>query len=311
MEIVSTEQRTETNEFTYYQLSHLGKNDWWRYLLSFFFIIFCWLGFSLLLGIFFNVLSLVNNHSTSGAYADSSQLFGGNTLITLAFSLISFIPLLISLLIAVKFINRRQITSLFTPHKPIDWKRIAIGFISMVGLVIFACVFEAILYPGRYQFTFDTAEYFKYVPLIVIFVPFQAATEELVFRGYVIQSLNHLIKRPWIAILLSSTVFMLLHYSNPEVAVDTALILAYYFVVGVFMALITIKDNRLELAIGCHIGVNMFVLIANYTDSALPVPSIFTVTTLDPVYNLISFIVIAAIFYIFLHFDKRQDSFTH
>ncbi len=302
------DQQTEIIELNYYNLGRLGKNEWWRYLLSFFFIIFCWLGFSVILGFALTAYILFDNNPATGYDANSSQLLGVSPLITVAISLVSFIPLLVSLLVVVKGIHRRPVLSLITPGKLIDWKRIAAGFLSIWLLILFSCIFEAALYPGRYQFTLNVDEYVKYVPLIVIFIPIQAATEELVFRGYLIQSLTILTRRPWIPIIISSAVFMLMHFANPEVAVDTVLILAYYLAVGIFMALIALKDNRLELAIGSHIGINMFVLVANYSDSALPVPSIFTVTKLDAGYNLISFIAMAAIFYGLLSLSKDRES---
>lgn len=296
----TTDQTKNNIEHDYYRLGKLGKNEWWRYLLSIFFILFCWFGFSVILGIALSFIILLDNNPITGFDMNSGRLIGVSPLVELAVGLISFIPLLVSLLIAVKFIHGRPISSLITPYSRIDWKRVIIGMLSIIFLVSIGCILEAIFYPGRYQFTFNPGEYIKYVPLIVIFIPIQAATEELLMRGYLTQSLNLLTKRPWIAIVITSILFMLLHFANPEVAVDVFLTLAYYFAVGMFMGLITLKDNRLELALGCHIGINLFVLVANYTDSVLPVSSIFTVTKLDPVYNLISFIGIAVIFYIAL-----------
>ncbi len=301
-------QQTGLSVQNYFDLARLGKNNAWRYLLSAFFIIFCWLGFSIFMGIVIALfIQPIQNPSTVNG-ANSSQLIGGSPWITLAFTLISFIPLLLSLLFVVKIIHRRPLLSLITPFQSIDWKRMTIGFVSFLVLSALGCIFEAILYPGRYQFTFNFPEFIKYVPLIVIFIPIQAATEELVFRGYLTQSLTLLTRHPWIAIIISSALFMLLHFSNPEVAVDAVLMFINYFLVGLFFALITLKDNRLELAIGCHIGNNMFVLLANYSDSALPVPSIFTSTALDPLYSLISFVILAAIFYVFLDIYKNRDS---
>ncbi|MRS04469.1 hypothetical protein EG832_14815 [bacterium] len=53
----------------------------------------------------------------------------------------------------------------------------------------------------------------------------------------------------------------------------------------------TLKSNRLEFALGIHAANNLItVLFTNYTDSALPSPAIFTATVLDPVFNLVSFL---------------------
>jgi membrane protease YdiL (CAAX protease family) len=102
---------------------------------------------------------------------------------------------------------------------------------------------------------------------------------------------------------------MLLHLANPEVGVDVILLPAYYFGVGLLFALVTLKDNRLELAIGAHVATNLFAgLLANYTNSVLSTPAIFTVAKLDATFTLVSFIVIGIIFYAGLFLRKRVVS---
>ena len=137
-------------------------------------------------------------------------------------------------------------------------------------------------------------------------MPLQAAAEELLFRGYILQGLGLLTHRVWIPVVVSSLVFVLLHISNPEAQVDTLLALAGYLTAGLLFGLVTIRDNCLELAIGMHIANNVFVLLVNSDVSALPVPPVFTVTTLDAVYNLLSLIVIGLIFYTGLSLLKRR-----
>jgi TctA family transporter len=62
------------------------------------------------------------------------------------------------------------------------------------------------------------------------------------------------------------------------------------------------------LSLGVHAVNNLAtLLIANYNNSALPSPSIFTVH-LDPLFNLISFIVIAIVFCLILL--KESDRYT-
>jgi hypothetical protein len=91
---------------------------------------------------------------------------------------------------------------------------------------------------------------------------------------------------------------MLPHLANPEVRTDFVLMPAYYFGIGLLLALVTLRDNRLELAVGAHAANNLFSsLVANYVNSALPTPSVFTVSRLDALYALAAFVVTAVIFY--------------
>jgi membrane protease YdiL (CAAX protease family) len=135
----------------------------------------------------------------------------------------------------------------------------------------------------------------------------QSLAEELLIRGYIMQGLGLFTRRAWIPVLASSLIFTLLHLSNPEAQTDTLLSLGSYLTAGLLFAMVAVKDNRLELAIGMHVANNVFVLVANNAVSALPVPPIFTVGTLDAGYNLLSSLVIAFIFYAGLSFFKKTD----
>ena len=77
------------------------------------------------------------------------------------------------------------------------------------------------------------------------------------------------------------------HFLNPEASVNYPLMGLYYFSMGAFLAYITLRDGRLELALGAHAANNLFsVLLANYKISALPSPSLFTVSVLDATYSV-------------------------
>ena len=72
-----------------------------------------------------------------------------------------------------------------------------------------------------------------------------------------------------------------------------------YFLIGAFAAVITLLDGGLELALGLHAANNLYTaLVANYTVSALPSESIFTVNEIDPLYGLISLMAGMLIFYL-------------
>ncbi len=286
-------------------LARLGKNDWWRYLLSAVVILFIWVFSSVLLELVLVGISLSNNGSLH-IDPNTNQIAGVDPLWTVTILLLSFLPLLVSLLLSVRFIHKRPATSLITPRLKIDWKRIAIGFVGFGLLLVLACMVESFLYPGRYQFTFKPLDTLKFAPIILLLIPFQAASEELLFRGYIMQGIGLLTRRAWIPVVVSSLIFMLMHISNPEAKVDTLLALGNYLALALLFALVTIKDNQLELAIGMHIVNNVLVLLVNTTVSVLPVPSVFTVTTLDAGYGLVSSIVVAFIFYGALHFFLRS-----
>ena len=100
--------------------------------------------------------------------------------------------------------------------------------------------------------------------------------------------------------VVSSAAFTLPHLFNPEVAAYGLPIMATnYFVMGVFLASVTLRDGRLELAIGAHAGNNLLLaLFINYEDSVFRTESVFTAGGLDPVYSLVTLLLGSAIFHL-------------
>jgi uncharacterized protein len=133
----------------------------------------------------------------------------------------------------------------------------------------------------------------------LVLTPLQTTTEELVFRGYVMQGLGLIVKAPAGVAVLSAIIFALPHLLNPEVQQHGPVLLgASYFVIGLLLAAVTLRDGRLELAIGVHAANNLLlVLVANYDGSVLESESIFTARELDPPYSLITLSIGALLFY--------------
>jgi hypothetical protein len=71
----------------------------------------------------------------------------------------------------------------------------------------------------------------------------------------------------------------------------------FYLATGAFFALITLRDNRLELALGAHAAGNLTVLLVNTETTSLPIRPVWQISEIHPVSNLIAFLVVAAIFY--------------
>jgi membrane protease YdiL (CAAX protease family) len=146
---------------------------------------------------------------------------------------------------------------------------------------------EALVYPGRYVWTLNLGRFLPFLFLALIFIPIQTSAEELFFRGYVLQEFGLRWQNIWVLSGISGLLFGLPHLLNPEATVNFPLLGFYYFAFGFCLAFITLRDGKLELALGAHAANNLFsVIIANYTITALPSPSLFTIKVLDAVYSV-------------------------
>jgi membrane protease YdiL (CAAX protease family) len=213
--------------------------------------------------------------------------------------MLTFIFFVLGTWLALRLVHRRKMRTLISADGSIRWRRIAQGFAAWLILAALQGLVEAWLHPGRYVWTFNPGSFFLFLAPILLLIPIQTSAEEFFFRGYLLQGFGLKVRSIWLLSLLSGVLFALPHMANPEVSVNFWLLLIYYFLSGAFMAYITLKDQRLELALGMHAANNIFTAIfANYTISALATPALFTVQELDAVYSLAAYILSIIVFYL-------------
>jgi membrane protease YdiL (CAAX protease family) len=289
---------------TFLELARRGRNDWWRYLVSLPLIIVGWFAVALVLYILLLSYAVADGDPATAIDLNRGEVTGA-PLLTLVVLLLGFAGLHASLFAAVRFVHRRPLLSLITPYRRLSWGRVAAGFVVFLVLAAAAVAVEAALFPGRYRLTFDAGAFLKFLPFALVLVPLQTSAEELFFRGYLMQAVGLLTRRAFVPALASALLFALLHLANPEIGAGLAALVATYFVLGLVFALVTIRDDRLELALGAHAANNLFAaLFANYAGSALSTPAVFTAATLDSTYTLMSSVAVAALFYALL-FARR------
>lgn len=297
----------------YLALASHGKNDWWRYLLSLLLIAVFWqfVGAVPLLLLMFRMVD--DGDPTTNVDPATLRFEGIDSIWSYLAINFTILGMLLGLFLAVRILHQRYLTTVVTPLGKVNWRRILQGFGVFFGLIALATLVEAAFKPAGYQVTFDLRQFLVFLPVALVVTPLQAAAEELLFRGYLMQWLGLLGKHPALPVLVSSLLFMAVHLTNPEVAEDAYLVPLLYFLLALFLAIITVKSNSLELAIGIHAANNLFaVLVMNYANSALPAPSIFTASAMDPLASLISFVLVAAAFYwivfVWRGFDQAQPT---
>ena len=265
----------------YLDLARRGRNAWWRYVLGVITIAFFWL-----------VLGYVPYLVLVGAGVSDHLL----EYLAVNFSIFM---MLAGLVLTVKFIHGRPLLTLVTSEASVQWMRVARGALVWAVIAAAIVVIEDALFPGRYYLSFDAGRFFAFLALVLVLTPIQAGAEELVFRAYSMQGLALLTRRPALIAVASSVIFTVPHLLNPEVHQYGMLIMAAnYFAIGMLLATVTLRDGRLELAIGLHAVNNVFLaLVANYEGSALTTESVFTATELDPVYSLASIVAGTVIFH--------------
>ena len=275
-----------------------GAHSWWRIVLT----LLLTIG-ALLLGSFGMVLRLMQSEAYRQRGLDisnfSPEAFDIQTELFTALLLLPFVLGLLVFLVCLRWIHKRNWQSLIAGRAgKIRWKRLLSAMAVWMLLMAIFEIFAALRGHVQYTYTFEWRRLFAGFAVVILLLPLQVAFEELTIRGYFHQLLSKWTHRPWIAALLTSSIFALLHLQNPEVLrFGESLMLSYYFIVGLFLALLSILDEGLELALGVHLAINFFgALIVNYESSVLPMKSLWLASGLDLRNELFLFVLQAAVF---------------
>jgi len=193
-----------------------------------------------------------------GSYQAMRDLLGSNRFFI--HLLLPFIFGFFMLMLAVRMVHRRAVLSVFTSRLRFDWKRYFFSILvfgSIVGLTFLLTG----LGNKELHWNFKGSSFWYLMVVSTLFIPFQTACEDVLFRGYLLQGAAKATQKPWLAVLFSALLFGLLHGANPEVQVLGPVVLIYYILTGVFLTLLTLWDDGLELSMGYHMINNWFAAV--------------------------------------------------
>ncbi|GAA4898453.1 CPBP family intramembrane metalloprotease [Flaviramulus aquimarinus] len=236
-------------------------HDWWRYIVG---VIIAIIG----VAVFSMPHMIAIGIETANGNIDISQMGDTNYImslfepnVNLVFVLLPFAGGLLALLLAVKYLHKQSIKRLTTSRKKIDWKRFWLIFFVW-GIVSSSIVLlDYFMAPEDYQLNFNLVPFLILCVIAILLVPLQTSFEEYLFRGYLMQGIGVLVKNKWVPLLITSLVFGLLHIANPEVDKLGPVIMVYYIGTGLFLGIITLMDEGMELALGFHAANNLFTAL--------------------------------------------------
>lgn len=304
------------------QLAHRGKSRWWRYLLGSIFAIF----FFQIVGGFITAVLLKTYVRLDGNPASrmlSPEEIGSNGIpiegvapaLVYIFFNIAFIFFLIGIDLAVKLFHKRSFLSLITPANRISWRRIGQGFAVFFVLKVVEILCSYALDPARFTFSFQPLAFLIFLAVVFIFTPIQTATEELFFRGYLLQGIGSRFGK-WAGVAVTSILFCLVHLLNAEVQTQeswqslTSIVL-YFLMIGAFLGWLTVKDKSLELAIGAHAASNIVTfLMVTSPNSAVPSPALFSMDKVEGSFGLLlitAFLLLTFAFVVFRLLKKPES----
>jgi len=204
---------------------------------------------------FSDVEAVTYGESSLQVYA---QVFGKNTL--LFYLLFPFLTAFIALIVCIKYIHKKTIRSFFTERKKFDVKRFFHAFLVW-GIVLTLFFSVSLFSSSELTWNFNLESFFPLFVIALIFIPIQTSFEEFFFRGFLFNLIKNPIQKSWLIVVFTGVVFGLMHGANPEIEVLGYGVLIYYIVTGIFLGLLRLMDDGLELSMGYHAINNLFAAI--------------------------------------------------
>ncbi|KAM3098876.1 CPBP family intramembrane glutamic endopeptidase [Phormidesmis sp. 146-12] len=292
---------TEAKDSTYVEAARWGKHRGWRYVLGLVVILFAWL----VVGSGASVLVAF----ALGGQADPSGL---GLVEYYLFVTVSFLPFLAGVLIAVSLVHRRHPRTLVTARKRIDWHRVGHGFVAwFVPYCLIGGLGQYLFYPDTFSFNSDLLTFALFVPIALVLTAIQTTTEELFFRGYIVQGASLIWSNRVFLAIVPAVIFTLPHLLNPEaIAGGWLTVFSNYFLVpGLLWTVVSLIDGTTELAIGVHFANNIGgALLFDITGSALPSPALFTISEYHATYGALAVLVAAPVFLAIAYKVFKQES---
>jgi membrane protease YdiL (CAAX protease family) len=295
--------------------SFTGKNGLWRYVVMFAAVLIAsnTIGaFPLLIAYAMKAASDPEVISEIAANPNNLGVLGLEPNLGLFMMLFPFLIGLLTFILLIKPLNNRTFKVTVNGTGTFRWNRFLIS--ALLWLILSAGYFFIYLKVDPSNFSLkNTSQTLILLTIIsLIFIPFQAAFEEVLFRGYLMQGFAVMVRNRWFPLLMTSVLFGLMHAFNPEVEeFGFFTMMPQYILFGLIFGIVTILDDGIEAAIGAHAANNIFLCImVTHESSALQTPAVYEQHNVYPFTEFAALLVTGIIFVIILKMIFKWDAYS-
>ncbi|MFI7646268.1 lysostaphin resistance A-like protein [Micromonospora sp. NPDC049460] len=248
----------------YHRLARTGRQRWWRPLVG----VLALLGGALLVGCaIFGVATIVAEITDRPTDADGLPVFG--PVVDTALLVLSVAVALPLTMAVTRWVERRPAGSLSSVLGRVRWRWLGTCLLTaapaitvmLVGshLLLRATGDEMVLV-GPLDAWVGWPAFAAGLLMIVTLVPFQAAAEEYLFRGWLLQAFGTWLRSPWPGLVVQAVLFAAAH------GWGTVWGFADLVVMGLLCGWLTVRTGGLEAAVALHVvnNVSAFGLAAAF-----------------------------------------------
>ncbi|MCF6272237.1 MAG: CPBP family intramembrane metalloprotease [Rhodobacteraceae bacterium] len=247
----------KTAKFNTYTACATAYCEPWRTALGVLLIAGLYLGAAAALGA--GALKIAEQVQLGSGYALAFELVTMSSKRAVLVALFSIVLALPALWLVLKYLHRRSLKSLIAPTGRVHWAsyRRAMVFIAVFGLASSL----PIMISGAASQQLALSDWLPWLLPALVLIFLQTATEELFFRGYLMQQLAARFRSRWIWWVLPAVLFGVMHYSPAIYGNNTWLVVGIATLAGLIFGDITARSGDLSMALGLHFANNILALL--------------------------------------------------
>lgn len=188
------------------------------------------------------------------------EFFDGVTAFGTLAQFLSFGIALAGFLFLLNLLHARGLASLIGPREQARADLIRVTLAVSFWLVLIE-ILPPWINPAEVELPRSFVLWLALVPVTLLVLLVQVATEELFFRGYLQQQFAALSRSPWAWMVVPSVIFGGLHYWNGNGPAEGLLWAVWATGLGMACADLTARTGNIGAAVGLHLANNAFALL--------------------------------------------------
>jgi len=204
-------------------------------------------------------IKIAESVQLGAGYAMVFELATSSSKRAVLIALFSAVLMLPGLWLVLRFLHHRSLRSVLAPTGKVHWG-------NYTRAVLFILIFAGftslpVLLNAEFTQQLTLGQWLPWLAPALLLIFFQTATEELVFRGYLMQQLAARFHSRWVWWVLPAALFGAVHYNTLTYGDNALLVVFSAFITGLIFGDITARSGDLSIALGLHFANNLTVIL--------------------------------------------------
>ena len=204
-------------------------------------------------------LKVAESFQMGAGYALAFEMVTMSSKRAVLITLFSIILALPALWLVLKFLHRRSLRSLIAPTGRVHWKNYRRAMLFIIGFGLLSSL--PVMLSGAASQQLPLMVWLPWLLPALALIFLQTATEELFFRGYLMQQLAARFHSRWVWWVLPAVLFGAMHYNPAIYGSNTWLVVAAATLAGLIFGDITARSGDLSMAMGLHFANNILAVL--------------------------------------------------